>query len=369
MLHIEKINAQNFKNYASLSLDFDLKLNGFTGVNGSGKTNLLDAIHYLCLTRSFFGHTDSEIIQHNQGFYTLEGQFKTAENAYQVLCKFGQGRKKAFSLDAEVYSRLAHHIGLLPVIMIAPDDIKLIKGLSEDRRKLMDQHLSQVDSEYLEQLIIYNKNLKQRNAALKRMAETRQFDEALIQSYDNFIIPSGQFIHERRKALSLELATSFQKIYQSISGGRENVSCDYKSELLDNSFESLIQSSREKDRIMGRTTKGPHRDDLIFRIEEKAARKFGSQGQQKSYLLSIKLALYELLQNAKGIKPILLLDDIFDKLDEHRVKNLIETIMANSFGQIFITDTDTDRLQEIFNRFTSAYKIYQIEAGEAKALI
>lgn len=365
MLHLDKIKAQNFKNYSHYALEFSSKMNGISGQNGAGKTNLLDAIYLLSLTRSYFGHSDTEIVKENEDFYTLDASYSKDSELLSLKCAYGQGRKKSFTLNDVKYKRLSEHIGLLPIVMVAPDDLKLIKGHSEDRRKLLDQHLSQADTDYLEKLLSYNRTLKQRNAALKSMAEARRYDEALILSYDEILYPAGKLIHEKRKALILEMESYFQKYYQTISSDNESVSCDYKSSLNEADFKELLIKNRERDRILCRTSVGPHKDDLLFKINDKAAKKFGSQGQQKSYLLSIKLALYELMHKSMGVYPLLLLDDIFDRLDRQRVENLIHCITQNNIGQIFISDTDTDRMLKIFSTFTSDYKVFRIEAGEA----
>jgi len=351
-LNIEKIILTQFKNYESASFVFHEKLNCLVGRNGIGKTNLLDAIYYLCMCKSHTNLNDRNIVNHGGDFFRLEGHF---------LAKVKPGKKKDIERNDVAYSKLSEHIGLLPIVIIVPDDTLMAMEGSEVRRKFIDNTLSQLDAGFLKNLISYNKLLKQRNATLKKFAETRTFNPELLDIYDQQLLEPAKAIFEKRNSFIKDFQAVFQKYYNIIANGREAVKCTYQSKLAKNDLATLLTESREKDRILARTTCGIHKDDLILEIDDHPLKKFGSQGQLKSFVLAMKLAQYDFLKKNHEHQPILLLDDIFDKLDEHRVKHLLELMMENDFGQVFITDTHENRVEEIVKNFGTDYKKFYIE--------
>lgn len=351
------------------AIDLSPELNCFVGQNGMGKTNILDAVYYLCMCKSSFGLRDRHIIQHERDFFRLEGHFIRQAKKEKIVAKVQTGRNKKVVERNEVpYSRLFEHIGLLPVVMIVPDDTLLISGGSEERRRFMDNTLSQLDAAYLSQLLQYNKLLKHRNAALKQMAIEGGYDEALIGAYNRQMLAPAAVIYEKRAAFIQAFVPVFQQYYARISNERELATCVYRSQLADASFEDLLEESAGKDRILQRTTKGIHKDDLIFRLDDHEVKRFASQGQLKSFLLALKLAQYEWLRQEKGIAPILLLDDIFDKLDRQRVRHLIEVLIEKNFGQVFITDTHESRLEEIVAHLSKHYRKFQVQEGKTELI-
>ena len=387
-MHIEKITLTNFKNYDSQTLQFGERLNAVVGLNGMGKTNLLDAIYYLCMCKSYFLPSDSDVILRGADFLRLEGFFKKNSQTEKIVVKVQARRKKIFERNDVPYPVLSEHIGFLPVVMMTPDDTELVKEGSEARRRFLDNTLSQLDNVYLTHLIFYNRILDQRNSLLKKyantLAETFVEDgqnsdlENLLSIYEKQMLPSARYIFQKRKQFILEFEPIFNAIYQNISDSRESVKIVYESPIekmiVQNEMNETLGinfwlASREKDRILQRTTVGIHRDDLGFEMGGKSVKKFGSQGQLKSFVVAIKLAQYEILRGVKTEPPILLLDDIFDKLDEQRVKNLLQLILNQSFGQVFITDTHEGRIKEIFESSSLDFKIFPIdnEAMEVKS--
>lgn len=363
-MHLEKIILTNFKNYASQTLVFGERLNAFVGLNGMGKTNILDAIYYLCMCKSYFLSSDSDVILRGGDFLRLEGHFKKNSQREKVVAKVQARRKKIFERNDAPYSTLSEHIGFLPIVMIAPDDTELVKDGSEERRRFLDNTLSQLDNIYLRHLILYNRILEQRNSLLKKHADTEGGDlDNLLTIYDTQMQPSATYIFQKRQDFVQDFEPIFNTMYQKISDARENVKIVYDSQLHTTEVESLWLKSREKDKILQRTTVGIHRDDLGFEMGGKSVKKFGSQGQLKSFVIALKLAQYEILRGVKTEPPILLLDDIFDKLDEERVKNLLQLIINQAYGQIFITDTHEERVKEIFKVGDLDYKIFIIENG------
>ncbi len=359
-MYLEAIKITNFKNYEEASLKFSPFLNLIVGMNGTGKTNLLDAVHYLCFCKSYFNATDSVNIRHQQGFFRLEGLFFANNQHQNIVAKIGNGRKKEMLRDKVPYKKLSEHIGLLPLVMIAPDDVDLVKGGSEDRRKLIDSTLAQFDKTYLAALISYNKILQQRNALLKSFYENQNFNPALLATYNDQLVPQAQHIYEKRKELTLALLPLLQQFYEQLSGGREEVGCSYKSPLHDKDLATILQQNQQQDRYAQRTTQGVHRDDWLFVINHFPLKKFGSQGQQKSFLIALKMAIYKYIQQKKGVPPILLLDDIFDKLDQERIKQLLAIVTDTQFGQVFVSDTQLARIQAIFTEFNVSYKAFDV---------
>lgn len=365
-MHLKQLKLTQFKNYTSQTLDFSDRLNAFVGMNGMGKTNILDAIYYLCMCKSHFGTNDRDVVQHDMDFLRLEGYFYKKEKKEKVVAKVIPRKKKEFERNDVTYDKLSEHIGLMPVVFIAPDDTYLAKEGSEARRRFVDNTLSQLDREYLRELIAYNKILKQRNAALKNFAAERYFDPALLLIYDEQMLAPAAKIYEKRVAWMKNFNPVFQEYYGVISGDREAVGVRYRSQLIDADFKELLDTVQEKDRILQRSTVGIHRDDLVFTIEDYPLKKFSSQGQLKSFVLALKLAQYEMLRHDTSIKPLLLLDDIFDKLDRTRVRQLLQLILEKDFGQIFITDTHESRLAEIVDGFGADYRLFKVENGQAK---
>ena len=336
------------------------------GKNGSGKTNLLDAIYYLCMCKSYFTNSDLAVARHESNFFRLEGKFERHGEAETVVCKIQLRKQKVIERNKAAYKRLSEHIGHFPVVMIAPDDTMLAVGGSEERRRFLDNTLSQLDAIYLQHLIFYNKVLQQRNAALKRFAESGRFDQRLLNTYNQQLLGPAQYIHEARQAMIAALNPVFDNYYNLISNRSEQVSCCYTSKLEGANFASLLAESAEKDRILQRTTVGIHKDDLTFLLNDRPLKRFASQGQLKSFVLALKLAQYHRIREHQACTPILLLDDLFDKLDTHRIRGLLELLHDNTFGQVFITDTHEQRLEELLSGFSDIYKQFTVENGTLK---
>lgn len=330
-----------------------------------GKTNLLDAIYYLCMGKSYFNLPDSLAILHDAAFFRLEGRFTLEGRKEHIVAKVVPRKKKELERNGTPYRRLSEHVGLLPVVMIAPDDTNLITEGSEARRRFLDNTLSQLDNHYLQQLITYNKVLQQRNALLKKFGEDGGYNSALIEAYDRQMTGPAMAVYESRKQFMEPFRQVLRTLYQSISGQAEEVDCRYVSKMDEAPLDVLLREAAEKDRILQRTTVGPHKDDLEFTIRGYPLKRFASQGQLKSFTLSLKLAQYRQLMEKKRVPPILLLDDIFDKLDNDRVNQLLELLIQGDFGQAFVTDTDESRLEAIIQKFGQQYLKYRIENGTA----
>lgn len=363
-MHLERLKLTQFKNYETQEIICSPRLNAFVGMNGMGKTNLLDAIYYLCMCKSHFGTRDGDVVQHQQDFFRLEGYFIKSEKHERVVAKVIPRKRKEFERNGVAYAKLSEHIGLLPVVFIAPDDTYLVREGSESRRRFLDNTLSQLDRVYLRALILYNKILKQRNAALKEFAAQRYFDPTLLSIYDEQLLAPAATIYESRTNWMEIFNPIFQRYYGVISAQKETVGVRYRSQLSTATMEALLVQASEKDRILQRSTAGIHRDELVFTIDNYPLKKFSSQGQLKSFVLALKLAQYELLRRDTSIPPLLLLDDIFDKLDRARVRQLLQLIIDKNFGQIFITDTHKHRLAEIIDGFGTDYRIFTVENGQ-----
>jgi DNA replication and repair protein RecF len=349
-------------------LSFCEKINCFTGDNGVGKTNILDAIHYLSLTKSFFNPIDSQNIKHGHDFFVLQGSYELNNEETEIYCGFKKNKKKQFSKNKKEYSRFADHIGLLPVVMITPSDISLITDSGEERRKFMNSIISQYDREYLECLIRYNKALANRNKLLKQFQETGNFNREYLDIYDEQLIMNGTVIYEKRLDFIKKIAPFFQKYYDFISLGREQVKIKYRTDLESEQYSELIRSRLAKDRTTGYTTCGVHRDDLEFLLTDFPIKKIGSQGQQKTYLVALKMAKFEFINSSINYNPILLLDDIFDKFDEQRVKKILELVSSKEFGQIFITDTSKGRMKNLMKETKMQFKIFNISENGIQTL-
>jgi DNA replication and repair protein RecF len=361
-MYFTSLRLTNFKNYASLHWQLSPRINCLTGWNGTGKTNVLDAIHYLCLCKSHTGLTDKQVVRHGEGFFRIEAILRNDdEEQRKVVVKFN-GQRKIMEQDGVEFARLSDYIGLYPVVMIAPDDVDLVQEGSEERRRFLDTTLSQLSAPYLQALMTYNHLLKYRNALLRQFAEHRRFDALLLTACDRQLYEPAALLFEQRQRLSAALSPLFQEFYEEISGGREKVELFYQSDLLESPLTLLLPEMLEKDRVLQRTGAGPHRDDLKFTMDGQPLKRFASQGQMKSFLLSLRLAQYEVLRREKDTDPILLLDDIFDKLDEQRVHHLIGLLISRRFGQIFITDTQRNRMEDILQNLTDHYRIFETNA-------
>ncbi len=367
-MYLKHLSVINFKNYTDAELTLSAGVNAFAGNNGAGKTNLLDAIHYLSLCKSYFNPVDSQQIKQGVDFFIVTGNFERNEQPENIACSVKRNQKKTFKRNKKEYTRLADHIGLLPLVMVSPYDISIIIEGSEERRKFIDNVISQTDSTYLDELIAYNKVLANRNALLKAIADTGRYDPALMEILDEQLVASGNRIFDKRRAFMEVFTEIFNEHYRFLSDDAEKVELNYESPLLMDDFETLLKKNNERDRKFERTTAGIHRDDLQFVIHGMPMKKFGSQGQQKSFLIALKLAQYTFLTNRKGFKPLLLLDDIFDKLDELRITKLMQMVSANNFGQVFITDTNIARVEQVFTHIGVPVKIFNVKEGEVYAL-
>lgn len=366
-MYLQHLSVINFKNYEAAELDFSEGVNAFTGDNGAGKTNLLDAIHYLSLCKSYFNPIDSQQIKQGTDLFIINGVFSRNDRQETISCGVKRNQKKQFKRNKKDYQRLADHIGLFPLVMVSPYDISIIIDGSEERRKFIDNVISQTDNHYLDELIAYNKVLINRNALLKQIADTGRYDPELLQVFDEQLISSGSRIFEKRKAFMESFTEIFNKHYQFLSGDAEQVDLVYESQLLQDDFASLLKKSTEKDRALERTTTGIHRDEMQFAIHGMPMKKFGSQGQQKSFLIALKLAQYSYLYRQKGFKPLLLLDDIFDKLDDKRITKLMQMVSNHDFGQVFITDTSKEKVKAIFDQIGVDIEIFEVTGGAINA--
>ena len=366
-MYLQQLSIINFKNYEEAGLTFSDGVNAFLGNNGAGKTNLLDAIHYLSLCKSYFNPIDSQQIKQGTDFFIITGTFNKNDQVENVAVSVKRNQKKQFKRNKKDYQRLADHIGLLPLVMVSPYDISIIIEGSEERRKFIDNVISQTDNTYLDELINYNKILANRNALLKQIADTGRYDPSLLEVLNEQLIISGNKIFEKRRLFMEAFTPIFNKHYQFLSDNAEQVELIYESQLLNDDFGMLLKKNLERDRVLERTTAGIHKDELQFAIHGMPMKKFGSQGQQKSFLIALKLAQYSFLDQQKGFKPLLLLDDIFDKLDDLRVTKLMQMVSNHDFGQVFITDTSADRVKNIFNTIGVPVKIFEVNSGEINA--
>jgi DNA replication and repair protein RecF len=363
-MYLKNLSLINFKNYDEAMLSFSEGANAFTGNNGAGKTNLLDAIHYLSLCKSYFNPIDSQQIKQDRDLFMIQGTFDRNDSDELISCGIKKNQKKQFKRNKKEYQRLADHIGLFPLVMISPNDTSLILDGSEERRKFIDTVISQTDSKYLDELIIYNKTLQNRNALLKQIAETGRYDPTLLEIFDEQLVRAGNKIFEKRKVFLESFISIFNEHYKYLSDEAELVQLIYESPLFLADFETLLKKSVERDRILQRTSVGIHKDELTFQIHGMPLKKFGSQGQQKSFLIALKLAQYNFLFQQKGFKPLLLLDDIFDKLDDLRMTKLMKMVSEEDFGQIFITDTNAERVERIFEEIGVDLKLFHIDKSK-----
>ncbi len=365
-MFLKDIKLTNFKNYALAKLDFSEGLNCFIGLNGSGKTNLLDSIYAICMTKSYFGVSDRQIVKNEENFYRLESSIKRVDSDISIVVKYQNSKKKIVEKNKVPYEKMAEHIGTFPIVMIAPDDIKLILDSGETRRRFIDNVLCQDDPVYLQHLLSYNLLIKQRNAALKKIRKANQPDRLLINTYDTQLVPSCHYIHKKRTEFLEAFLPVFKGFYVVISDGTEPVDIRYRSQINDQDYSELLKANFEKDYYLEHTSTGIHRDDLVFDFGGKALKKIASQGQRKSFLISLKMAQYEFLRRRKNIKPILLLDDIFDKLDAERVAKVMQLLQEDTFGQVFITDTDRERINSIISQVDKPHIEFSVVQGKVE---
>ncbi len=368
-MFLHRLTLSQFKNYREADFYFNEKINCLTGDNGAGKTNVLDAIYYLSFTKSYFNSVDSQNILHGQDYFALHGYYKNQQGTEdQVSCIQQRGKKKQFRFNKKDYERLSDHIGKIPLVMISPYDRDLINEGSEVRRKYLDGVISQFDKFYLSDLLEYNKALQQRNVLLKQFAEQHYFDALSLKIWDEKLITPGEALHEKRKQFLEAFNPLFNQYYGYLSQGSETVLIRYKSQLQDKSFTDLLNDAEQRDLALRYSSAGIHKDDLILLMNGYPVKKFGSQGQQKSFVIAVKLAQFEYMRLKKGFKPILLFDDIFDKLDEKRVSQIVELVSQDNFGQVFITDTQLSRISSIFEKIDIDHKIFMVEQGVVKEL-
>ncbi len=350
-MRLEKLHLVNFKNYAEATVDFVGNVHCFLGANGGGKTNLLEAIHYLGFTKGSIYPSDPSNVRHGQQEFQINGLFEKNEKKMEVSCAFSLGRRKAFLENGKEYNRFSEHIGKYPLVLVAPNDIELIWDGGEVRRKFFDSLLAQVDPSYLEQLIIYQAHLRQRNGLLRMSAGQSSLDLDLIDSYDEKIVAAGNDLHHKRASFVKEYVPLLSTRYNFLTGGlSETVDIQYVSDLEKGDFKKELQLKLEHDRLLGRTSVGIHRDDFVFTLNGYELKRYGSQGQQKSFLIALKFAEFDHFVVKKGTKPLVLLDDIFDKLDDSRTLRLMKLVSADVFGQIFITDASPGRSSEVLKK-------------------
>lgn len=357
---IQKLHLINFKNHLEKDFDFSPQINCFVGNNGAGKTNILDALHYLSVAKSFLGNTDPNNIKSGEDFFVIDGEISDGEKENIIKIQQPKDSKKIIKKNDKSYDRIADHIGFLPSVIISPYDSNLISDSGESRRKFLDTMISQTDSEYLFNLIQYQKTVQQRNALLKSFAKNRYFDLDNLEIYNEPLIKFGTKIFEKRREFTDSILPLIQSYYETISNGNEKVTVNYQSDLQLNTFENLLRENTEKDRMLTYTSKGIHKDDLLFEMSGNSIKKMGSQGQQKSFLIALKLSQMNRIKELTGKTPVLLLDDIFDKLDDTRVSQLIELVNQEHFGQIFITDTNKERTENVVKRINEESTIFEI---------
>ncbi len=379
MLQLSKISLTQFKNYTFSSFDFNERVIGICGLNGKGKTNLLDAVYCCCFTKSYFSKIDGLNVQFECDGFRIEAKApsispegggnpgdriddpkQVEKKPDEIICIFRVAGKKEVLLNGVAYTKLSAHIGKFPAVMIAPDDIVMITGGSEERRRFMDTVLSQMDPEYLQLLIVYNKVLQQRNSLLKRFAEQGKTDWPLLEVLDEQLITPGNLIYSKRKSFTAQLIPLVQKFYHQIADNREEISLQYDSLLNGSRFYELLNNFRQKDLTLQRSNAGTHKDDITFQLNGQVFKTTASQGQRKSLLFALKLAEFELLKANKGFAPLLLLDDVFEKLDDNRMHQLLHWVCNENTGQVFITDTHRERLQEAFEKLNIAYQIIEL---------
>lgn len=362
-MYLKKLVLINFKNIAQAEITLSERINCFVGDNGAGKTNVLDAVYYLSMSKSALTMTDGQSVRHGEDFFVVEGTYVGDSGSNDTVnCSFLRRSGKVLKLNGKEYDRMADHVGRFPVVMVSPQDSVLITDAAEERRRYLNAFLSQLDRDYLASLMRYNAVLAERNRFLKSSS-----DEQMLQIYDMQLADHAARIYERRRDIIERMRPLVAEFYRQLSGDREQVEIEYRSELASASMGELLLASRERDIVNGFTTSGVHRDDMSLRIGGYPLRKYGSQGQQKSFLMSLKLAQYRILAEVCGERPLLLLDDLFDKLDTSRVENLLTLVAGDDFGQIFITDCNRSRLETILSRAGEKYALFMVEGGDIRS--
>ena len=359
-MFLKNISVLNYKNFSEANFDFDAKINCFVGKNGIGKTNILDAIYHLANGKSYFNPLAVQNIKHGEEFFVVDGEFKKNNRTEQILCSLKKGQKKILKRNSKLYERLSDHIGFIPLVIISPADRDLIVEGSETRRKFMDSVISQLDNSYLQELIQYQKIISQRNALLKYFALNHVFENDTLSIYNEQLNNLGKIIFDKREHFLVDFIPIFNKYHQEITNSSETVQLIYQSDLFEKDTLTLLEENLSKDRVLQYTSVGVHKDDLSFEIDNYPIKKFGSQGQQKSFLIALKLAQFDFVKKQSGEKPILLFDDIFDKLDEFRVSKIIEMVNNEEFGQLFISDTHPERTEDIVKTTHQSYKIFNL---------
>lgn len=364
-MYLRRLSLVNFKNFGSLDLELCNKINCFIGDNGTGKTNILDSIHYLSFCKSFINFSDRQNIKHREDFFVIQGEFEINEEIEKIYCGLQADKKKSFRRNGIEYQKLSDHIGLIPVVYTTPYDSGLIHQGSDTRRKFIDSIISQFDKQYLKNLIDYNRVLEHRNTILRNLNKNISFDSDEMELWDMQLVEKGLKIYELRKKFSEEIIDIFNKYYNMISEDKEKVELVYQSQLSKGDFSSLLRQHFEKDKILNYTSVGIHKDDFEFLLDGNPLKRFGSQGQQKTYVISLKFAQFDYIKNKTNISPILLLDDIFDKLDKKRVTVITQLVSNDNFGQIFITDTSYSRMPNILNELNIKHNILNLSTNQS----
>lgn len=359
-MYLKNLSLLNYKNIAEANYQFDPKINCFTGKNGVGKTNVLDAIYHLAYGKSYFNPLAVQNIKHGEEFFVIDGTFEKNDRNEQIVCSLKKGLKKVLKRNGKIYDKFSEHVGFIPLVIISPSDSDLITEGSETRRKFIDSVISQLDSGYLQELINYQKVVSQRNALLKYFALNHTFDKETLSIYNEQLDGLGHALFEKRKQFLEDFIPIFNKHHQSITDSAEDVSLKYDSHLHTKRLLELFDESLQRDRVLQYTSVGIHKDDLLFEIDGHPIKKFGSQGQQKSFLIALKLAQFEFIKKQSGVLPVLLFDDIFDKLDETRVAKIVQMIDDKVFGQIFISDTHPERTENIVKATHQSYTIFNL---------
>ncbi len=359
-MYLKQLSLTQYKNIRSKTFDFNPKINCFVGDNGKGKSNILDAIYHLAFGKSYFNPIASQNIQLGEDFFVVEGRYEREEREEKIVCSLKKGQKKVMKRNGKVYEKLSDHIGLIPTVIISPADRDLIAEGSSTRRKFMDGVIGQTDAVFLQNLIEYHKILSQRNALLKFFALNNTFESDTLAVYNDQLSQRSSALYEKRKAFMETFIPVFNTRYQDISEGNERVDLEYESQLHQNSHKALLESNLEKDKILQYTSTGIHKDDINFLLEAQPIKKFGSQGQQKTFLIALKLAQFDFLKKQTGGAPLLLLDDAFDKLDQKRVTQIISLVDQNDFGQIFLTDTHEERTLNALQSLKSSYELFKL---------
>ena len=364
-MYLEKLRLINFKNYEDIDFSFSDEINCLVGKNGAGKTNVLDAIHYLSVTKGFVNNADQLSFRHGTPFFTILGELEKEKAHIKIKCQMQEGEKKVISVNGNPYEKMSDHIGMVPVVLMAPHDTDLIRGGSELRRKYFDGVMSQINHHYLTHLLQYKHALRQRNALLKQFNNASKINEDLLEPYDNLILNLGAVIYKERKSFTETIIPKISDHYRNISGNEEEVNVRYISDYSKGNFEKRYKNAFRNDLLNARTSVGIHKDDYNFEMNDAPVRKTGSQGQQKSLVIAIKLAQFDLMREVNSYKPILLMDDLFDKLDENRMTKILNLVAGHTFGQIFVTDARPERTISIFRDIVAKKTVFEIKENTA----